>query len=62
MHALDDVGEVVATLDREPGRAVVLGGPLGDELLGLVSTSDLQRVLEASQRRRGGRMARRPVP
>lgn len=62
VHEDDDVTKVAATLDRAPGRAIVLGGALGHDLVGVVSTSDLQRVLAASQRRRGGRLARGSVP
>ena len=37
-------------LGREPGRAVVMDGTAGSEIIGLVSTTDLSRALQNSTR------------
>jgi Zn-dependent protease len=57
VHAGDTVEEAARTLDHEPGRAVVLADPAGREVVGLVSTSDLSRVLAQPPQARGRRRA-----
>lgn len=55
VHEDDQVVDAVRTLDHEPGRAVVLSDSAGREVVGLVSTSDLSKALEAPPRGRGWR-------
>jgi PDZ domain-containing secreted protein/Zn-dependent protease len=55
----DLVSDVVRRLTEEPGRAVVMGGPDGAELVGLLSSTDLSRALEAAPLRTGGRQPSR---
>ena len=55
VHADDTVEEAARTLDHEPGRAIVLSDPEGREVVGLVSTSDLARVLADPPPGRGRR-------
>jgi Zn-dependent protease/CBS domain-containing protein len=47
VHPDDPVVATFAALQREPGRAVVVDGHGGEELVGLLSTSDLAHALEA---------------
>jgi PDZ domain-containing secreted protein/Zn-dependent protease/CBS domain-containing protein len=47
----DQVLATLETLQREPGRAVVLDGDGGREVVGLLSTSDLAHALEVAPRR-----------
>lgn len=55
----DQVLATLETLQREPGRAVVLDGDGGGEVVGLLSTSDLAHALEVAPRRRKPAPARR---
>lgn len=56
----DQVLATLETLQREPGRAVVLDGDGGREVVGLVSISDLAHALEVAPRRQQPAPARRP--
>lgn len=46
LHPDDLVATVAPRLDHQPGRAVVLGGRTEQDVVGLLSTSDLARALE----------------